>query len=538
MSYRDKVVRDRPASLLMFDGTGDVSGHNRDVDIDSLRTHLPIVEGTAGSLVFDSLHTARHQSPVYRRGQEGQSFTMEAWVRLSSIETGQQSVMSKDSAFDGIVFSGDEVRFSIHFDQADPLTVKYKMQSLHTAHVVGVKTPAKISLYVNGELVGEESLTPEQQNARYLATDGYLYTGETVSSQKIAVSGLATYPFAFAQEEVTAHYEAGFTDMQGAGGALSHEGQKIPVSLDSAKLFADQWWSTEQDWMDAELHNTAVVDDRLVPQFDNNISMAGHWIDNFIMSSTEETSIYGVSLNWDGRGATVEVSLDGETWTAAERGRNIDIIPEGFDPTDKDLYIRVSFPGGIENDDSYLDNLNAVGIISPMTEQVDGRSVTFDNASPEREYSPLLLHDNWGVEIGVGGSVTISVDQTEEESTYRSAEVWVKRLSSGPVTFSLSGLTYVDAEQGGIDLPVGQWRLIHIVTNTDMDAPFVISGNAQVGQVALYEQSLTSDDVKGILNQYAGNEQINIVGLESISIEKPAQAVKIYAHDWAIQSSG
>ena len=502
--------------------------------------HTALVSGATFSQVFSASNTGVFTVPVFHQGQEDHSFSLEAWARVlpADATAAEQQILGNNNQLDGLTVNGTKVTLSVKFSTAPVARVTYDMQQGQRFHAVGVKNKDKISLYVNGLLRSELTLTAEQQNDTYATTNTNLYCGATSGTQKIAVNGLGVYAHALDQEAVTRHYKSG-TSLPSADDVVSgFFGERIPLSLSTASLFLDQWWTTEEDWRAAQLFNVAVVDGQLRPQFEGDTSITGQWLDSFALDAAEGTSVQGVSMNWDGEGALIEASVDGDTWATAKRGVNLSVVPSGFNPTNRELQIRVSFPGGIVDDTSFLDNLNVVGIKSSTAPAVAGRTVTYSNAYPEREYEPLQLHDNWGAEIGTGGSISVSAD-TNESVPARTVEMWIKRIGSAVPSFNIAvSSVYQDGVSNTNNLPIGHWTLVHFVANANITGSFTISGAAQVGHIGVYDSVLSATDVAAIYASYTDSQPLKVVNGVGISVGESVIPVKIYAHDWTIESAG
>lgn len=545
MSFVLEALRNKPLALYLMDDTSpfqDYSGYNRTASAagGTPPKHISLCKGAAFATVLGNSITATFASPVFNQGFEHQSFSLEAWVRVISPNATpvEQQVLGNSGRMDGLTIKGTVVSFVTKYTTAPEARASYDLQQEQSVNLIGVHTKDKNSLFVNGELVSEVSLTEEQQADQFAPTSASLSSGSASSTQLIAVNGIGIYGSALDQVAAARHNLVGRNLPDGEEVVGSNEGDRIPLSLANANLFLDQWWSTEEDWKLADLSGVAVRDDRLVPQFDGDVSIHGEWLDTFALSTANTTSVYGVAFNWDGIGANIEVSLDGTTWEAVQRGVKVETIPAGFDPTNKVLLVRVTFPGGITNDESFLDNLNAVGLLTSTAPSVAGRVVSYVGATQEREYAPLTLHENWGVEIDAGGTVTISADTSDEASPARTLELWIKATGATNPTVSMTGTTYINGVAGSTTLPVDQWVLMHIVAAANVTGSITINGPAQVGQVGIYETALSASDVAGLYAQYVGTNTLRVGDNSLVQVAESANPVKIYAHDWSIQSSG
>jgi hypothetical protein len=237
-----------------------------------------------------------------------------------------------------------------------------------------------------------------------------------------------------------------------------------------------------------------------------------------------------------GPGETIQASLDGVTWNNVVRGENISLIPAGFDPTGKILQIKASFPGGVVEDESYIDSLNIIGISQTDSMMMAGRVVTYTGVYPEREHQFTEYHDNYGVRIPAGANVSISPD-TLDSTVTRTIELLIKRDGVNP-TVSLTGTNYINGAAGSATLPDGQWVLWHIVLAADSTSAIQINGSAQVGYVGIYDYALTASQSASIYAEYTGTDAPRFADSSVINVSESLVSANIYQHDWAISASG
>lgn len=542
MSFVYEAARNQPVALYMMDDDSpfqDHSGYNRNATAigGTPSKHISLASGATWATVLENTITAEFDSPVFQAGSETKSFSLGAWVRvINQDSTAEQQILGNQNQMDGLTIKGTVVSFVTKYIGVPEARASYDLQHHRAVYVLGVHTKDKNSLYIDGELVSELTLSEDQQRSDFSGATSKLFSGGTSSSQRIAVNGIGVYPSALDSESIIRHFEAGRGLPSAADGVISAGGDSLPVSVSNSELILDAWWSTAEDWSMADHNDTAVFKDRLVPQFDGGVSLASEWLDVLSLASTGVTSIYGISMNWDGEGVRLSASIDGETWESVERGKKISLIPEGFDPTDKELYIRASFSGGFENDNAYLDNLNVIGTATPASPMLSGRTITLTGATQEREHPPLQLHENWGVEIDPGGSLVISSDTSEDSEPKRSIELWIKRKGETP-TFSITGDTYINGT-AGTELPQDQWVLMHIVSSTNITGDITITGPAQVGHIGLFSTPLSASQVDFQYKFYTGTNRFIAGDNSVIRVTDSPAPIKIYAHDWAIQASG
>jgi hypothetical protein len=496
-----------------------------------------MVNGISKAPLLSNTATIAFDCPVFVQGQEGQKFSLEVWVNPITNDANEQQVLGTNGNMDGITVVGTKIRFTTKYLTAADARCEYDLQQLRRVHAVGIHTKYKNMLFINGVLVDEVTLTEAQVADQFKATNGKLYSGVAGAVRNISVNGVAAYASALSAEVIQRHYKMGSLAPTNGAVTNTNRGVDLNLSLDENNVFLDQWWSTEEDWkQDSQFVNTVVTDDRLGPMFNGDVSMAGNWKDTVALSAVDSTSIYGVIFNWDGVGATVEVSLDETSWETVTRGKKITTIPAGFDPTGKVLIVRVSFPGGITNDTSYLDNLNAVILKSGVFTTLNARTVTVVGGTQEREYPVLDQHENWGVELPASATLTISGDPSTDAIPARTVEYWVKRTAATAPVSTFSGTSYVNGVAGST-LPLNQWAHFVTVGAANVTGAITITGPGQIGHVGIYDYAMTAAQVAALYSEYYDTNAQRIRDTSVIGVTESASGAKIYAQDWTIYTT-
>ncbi len=503
----------------------------------TVTTAVSLVAGAAYSSVFSNSNSAKFDSPIYIQGYESQPFSLEVSFRI--IDEGSpvaQKVLSTVSNYDGITVVGTVVSFSTKYATAAEAKISYDVIQKQNVHVVGVHTYDKNQLFVNGQLVGELDLTDAQKADTYVTTDGKLYLGTSTGTGKIAANGISVYGHALTESAVQEHFNAARKTILASGVAVPLGGKRYPLSAELGDVYLNKSFTTEADWKTGVQNQTVIEDDILKPQILNGTSVASNWqsvahLDNGI------TSIYGVSMTWTGSGATIEVSLDGTTWVTPVQGERISIITAGYNPTNQDLWIKVSFAGSISNDPSYLSELNILGFKTGTSVEIDGRTTTFTSpASLMSEAEPIEQRDDWGVRLS-GGTITISTDTTAVPENKYTMNIWLKKLTSTTPTISVSGTTYKNGAAGGT-LNQGEWAMYTIVAAAAISSAITITGSAQIGSVELFNTQLSAGSVATLYSSSVGIPIVSSPDTDAIQITNPNPSTKLYAYDWSVTGAG
>lgn len=507
-------------------------------------TSIPLVAGAAFSSVFKSTSVGQFVQNVFKVGLEDRPFALEAWILpIPKTSTGDQQVLSHGTIFDGLSINGKVIRFGTSYSTTGNAFCDYDLIEYQLAHVVGIHNQDQNQLWVNGVLVASVDITDAQKADVYVSSaDGNLYSGYTTSTQELAMNAVAFYP-SLSGEQIAQNYAAGFDTIGQARVAPQYGGQQYALAIEDGSVYYSESWVDSDDFSEGLKNNVVYATDQINPLYDtSNLSLSGSWTVGIPLDIQNDTSIYGVMVQWTGNNVTVDTSLDGITWTSATNGNLLSTIASGYNPTGKDLQIRVNFPSGYVRDDVFLESLSVYAFRNSNIASTSARTVTVSGGGVVRgDYEPTLYRDDNGVNLH-GGTLTFGADATSDPQVVRTIEAWIKPLS-GTVSFNNLGAGQTNYRNGaanpGATLPVGEWSLVHIVAGSDLTSFFTIVGDCIVGQVTTYPTALTASDVTFLFQSYTGSNAIRFVETQNtLTISESAGPVTIYAHDWAIDSAG
>lgn len=532
-----------PLGLWQLDDTPpyqDYSGYSRVGDTVAGSTastnSYPLVAGATRSAVFDNTHRARFASPVFNQGQENQNFNLEAWIRPIGTP-GPQKVLSHSGVYDGLIINGTQVSFVIKYATAEDAVCTYDLTMSKGAHVVAMYSHHMINLLVDGVGVDSWEMTEAQMQDQFVTTDGYLYTGESTSAQKVQVNGIGLYgqpsPLIYQQ-----NFQAGRRSIPQVNIAPRHNGTILNMNGGDSDLYINTVFNDRETFNLGVINNVAIDDDKVSPVYDNvtGISQSGAWTCGISLDLQGDTSVYGVTVTWSGVGVTVEGSINGTTWTELEQGKLIPMFTPGSDPTGVDLEVRVIFDGGSTNDYSYLESLRITALRDVTITSTALRSITAAApVVPMSDSEPIVQQFDNGVRLN-GGTITIGADSSTVPQTTRTLELWVKN-DGGQPSSSLTGTVYKNGAvaAGGIDVDSDQWALLHIVSASGTSSSITLTGNVTIGQVTLYEDALTASQIADINKAYSGYPKIRIEDTSSINASPAAIEAAVYGHTWAIK---
>lgn len=537
-----KALQLKPVAYYRLDDTTplqDYSGYARVATVVGTETHgIPLLSGAAYSQRFSTGNYGRFAAPVYLAGRENQSFSLTAIVYpIINLGTGDQQIVSHGGKYDGLVLNGTTISFSTAYTSSGFAKCSYDMGIVQKAEVVGVHTQNKNSLYVNGVLVDEVDITEAQQSDSYSITDELFYSGITTSSQKVLVNAVGFYSRALNNEEVSDLHRQNSRRVIGSASKM-YDGEDISFSTAARGAFINMSWNRAVDWETDSMNNTVVDGDDLVAMMKDGLTLAGTWTDSIdLYTADTPVPINSLNMTWESENAVVEVSLDNTTWTPVVNGRNVSIITVGFDPTDQNLSVRVSFPAGVQ--EGYISNLEARAFNSSISNQ-DNRAITYQGpVATLKEQDIDYLRDDWGSRISSGSTIVIGPDTSGTPNVARTVEVWLKPdADTSAVTF---GMPITSTYQNGIlantNLLGGQWTLVHYVLTSNVTGAITLNLPGLVGKVSIYNTALTAAKILSISSSYFGVPVLSQTMTGTFSMSEPADAALIYAYDWAIEAS-
>lgn len=542
--YLFTAVADKPLGLWPLSDTSpfdDFSGYNRSGSVVSGVTvqPAPLVSQISKSTIFTNAVQGTFASPVFLQGQENSNFTLEAWILPIETANVEQAILGHQGQYDGLLINGTTLSFVTKYSTTGESRASFNLVRKRAVHVVGIHTSEKNSLYINGELASEAEITEEQQADTYAHSTSALLSGYSTGAGSFAANCIAVYAGVLSHERVIAHFEAGRNVEPAASIAEYYDSQRFLLTAEEAEVFLETVWSTDLDWNGGLVTDITVMENMMIPDEDETgVSKAGTWLDSFALD-TADTPIYGVQVDWIGEGAVVEASLDGTTWETVARGTSLSLITPGFDPTDQELELRVTFPGGVANDTSYISQLLVTGFDSNPLPDVEDRVITA--TAPVwfgREYEPIEYREDYGVRLS-GGTITIGPDVSDDLIQPRTVELWVKKRTTTAPAISATGTVYVNGVAANLSaLRVNEWSLVHIVTAAGISTDLTISGLIDVGQVVLYTDALSATQIADIFSNFTGRTTLVPPTVSTVDMSQPAEAANLYTHDWSITGGG
>lgn len=541
------VGEDFPRAHWMLDDASpyaDYSGYERSAVCASPEYGTSLAKGASRSLIVKNTNRLTVDTPVFKQGKEYLTFSVEAFVRPIQSDPNnvtEQQIWGNDGVMDGLTMNGTVVSFVTKFTDGSEARASFDLMDLQSFAAVGIHTFRKNILYINGDQVAEVEITPTQQLSTFVATGENQSCGASTSTNSFMLNSLSVYDLELDEESAMTHY-ANAQDTLGAEDvAIDYRGALLEFGVEGQlSPFFSIEYSSDEEWSLGHRVNCAINDGTLYPAVSQGVSVPGYW-ETVIPLGASTAQIYAANLLWEGSGATVSTSRDGELYEPAQKGKALSTIPKGTNGDGEFLFVRVSFEGGLANDPSFFDNMVFSLYTTGTITNFSGREVILDKATPEDDTDVIDYHQNWGAEMEAG-SLTIKAPVGDMGIKAQTIEVWAMK-GSGSFTDNIASDASVTGEySNGVEglkpYAAGEWQLRHYVLDAPFPSDIVFSGTGQIGHVILYPEALSPAVIKEIYDSYTGKPKIYVDVDEVFDIHEFPGQVDIYEYDWSIESSG
>lgn len=581
MTYLGKVLADKPYAIWSLDDSTpftDNGGSGRLGEMVSSGDYVafPSLVASGGvAAVVENAKLARWYFPGFQPGREAKEFSLETWlyVRSSSQKVG---ILSHSGTTDGIWFNGNTVGFTTSYADTTEATASYLLPEQEAYHVVAVHNQNKNLLYVDGVLVDEAEISPEQNASGYASVSNgdYLYSGYSGAAAKTILDSVAVYGYALTSNQISNHFKWG-RDVASVQDIVSqYGGITFDFSNPETDIYIKQVWNSDEDWNSGYLAGVVYTNGAITPDVDvNGNPIQGEWLSSLNLSSLVATEIDSARVYWEGEGDfTVYTSVDDTTFSAVENGGLVTGITNDFDVDGKSIGINIRFGPDVT---AKVSSLTLVTYNSnTFNSFMSTRVATFDTGVKisNTSNSPIEYNTSMGSELS-GGAITISEDATETPSNTGSVELWLKFSSlTGAQTildFRKTGQTskpylrwtgsamqsqgVTSSYVNGAPVTLGSYTFLadvwyHIVfVLTTLENLSAVAGKnylgaeattIQLGGLSIYDTQLSSSLVAEIYNQYYGITSNVISEGSLITVTEQPGSYSIYDYDWSITPAG
>lgn len=533
-----REIKYKPIAFFRMDDDSpflDWSGYGRSATMSG--THgkgLPLTNFSAFSTRANSSSYPTYTVPrVVDNNGDSYSLSAVVYPVADATNVDWQAVVSRPGWNDGIAIRGTTIWFATVYSDSTYVTVTYDFEEPQKLDIVGTHSPTANRLFVNGELVAEVDILADTQ-AKGLHPMGTAFvTAENANRGSILINNVGFFNYALPGQAIKDIYDHNNLRSQGSP-ARGYQGEDVTFSRGIRPHYLSKTWDEATEWSQGVFDGSTIEGNVLNAQIEEGATINGWWTDSVYLKNADVAEpIDSINLDWSGENVIVQVGADEVNWENVKRGKNITTIPEGFVPTDQQLYVRAVFPAG--QADAFLNTLRVDGYLEGALIPISGRTITFTKVVNRYEYPAAIMHDAWGATIAPGGSIAIGPDTDDSPLSWRSIEVWFKPADN-TFFFDAGGNTDLTAVYtngvSGNHIMAGEWNVMHLVYATGRNPTVNISGPSIVGKVAFYPTALTQAEVSKIISNYTGTYSIDEGSVGAVSVVEGATPALIIDHNW------
>ena len=578
MNFYDFVLRDKPRAAYKFNGTtwADISGNGYAFNSAGPTKGKSIVTGNTSSFIAsNSSSFSMSTGNVWRVGKETLPFTIEVISRPITV-TGDISVLShyQTTPPDGIHFDANKLYFDVLFN-AGRVSASWEYPDFTEAYVIhGVYTPSKIQLMVNGSVVSEASIPDGYVASGFNhAFDGDAYFGlSATSTDRLIGDGVAFYPYTLSETQIAQHVSAARDAILMDDNVAIYNGSYRDGT--NRNIFQQAVFKDADSWTSDSMTNVTVTDGTLRPNdsYDTATlgqSLPGVWIGSFDINNAgiEALTLAGIKIEWNGDGNfTVQTSLDGGSTYAAATNGNLIATSQGINPSGKVLLVKVTFTGGVVDDQSVVRDMTLTAYADNVIYGADNSrtmTITGNVSTSLVRNEPIESNTFPGIRT-YGGTMVMSADATGSPQNIQAIEVWVnpKGVISGAGgyifdTRPYGGTAYmwipeatgfwqftgasavyingVAATSGSVTAMKNEWTHILFVFATPFNTAINFFGATPIADynlIATYPSTFTAAQALALYNGYSQKPVTSIVDPSTTTIFEPASPYVLTVRDW------
>ena len=493
-------------------------------------------------------------------------FTIECWIYPSIVSSSETPIMSDDLNDIGIYWENGDIVFKVSATDLVRYPVTYSKRAMH---IVGVYSVDSISLYVDGRLTANKSLS---EGFKFTNTTLSLAIGPTTTAgDSFVIDGPAIYRYSLSNASIQRHYGDGNFSAPAIQVVAPDEGILFSCTDASIKAQFQYSYPVNKNWSEFLDANTYYNESANYISFYKTDSIQSKTFilqDSFLIPS--QTPFITSKVEWrNDLGITVQSSLDGTNWQNCLNGQPLPQYTKDSFSAVGVIHIKITM--STTDASKYLPRLAyfAVSLYTNKDVYADNYG---DTISSSTEYYlgslnyPLLSrhHDN-GIRTKAGSGFNLTttgsvkslemfltpsdltantlIDTVSTGSYAASRYSWT---SGGAITKTNILKIYVNGvdktSQTNISNVFSANQLHHIVLVLTQPASGILKFNYLVSggpsclynNIAIYAKELTAALAATHYDLYVGRPSVLV---EDPSITMTEKGIESYNNDWIVLQS-
>jgi len=584
MSYQLKVMKDYPIGFWSLDESSGTTaldksgcGNNGTYAGSPISDILPLISGgVSGTKITNTSYITLPITKNYygisttagmaTKYSSDNDFTIECWIYPSIVSSSETPIMSDDLNDIGIYWENGDIVFKVSATDLVRYPVTYSKRAMH---IVGVYSVDSISLYVDGRLTANKSLS---EGFKFTNTTLSLAIGPTTTAgDSFVIDGPAIYRYSLSNASIQRHYGDGNFSAPAIQVVAPDEGILFSCTDASIKAQFQYSYPVNKNWSEFLDANTYYNESANYISFYKTDSIQSKTFilqDSFLIPS--QTPFITSKVEWrNDLGITVQSSLDGTNWQNCLNGQPLPQYTKDSFSAVGVIHIKITM--STTDASKYLPRLAyfAVSLYTNKDVYADNYG---DTISSSTEYYlgslnyPLLSrhHDN-GIRTKAGSGFNLTttgsvkslemfltpsdltantlIDTVSTGSYAASRYSWT---SGGAITKTNILKIYVNGvdktSQTNISNVFSANQLHHIVLVLTQPASGILKFNYLVSggpsclynNIAIYAKELTAALAATHYDLYVGRPSVLV---EDPSITMTEKGIESYNNDWIVLQS-
>lgn len=584
MSYQLKVMKDYPIGFWSLDESSGTTaldksgcGNNGTYAGSPISDILPLISGgVSGTKITNTSYITLPITKNYygisttagmaTKYSSDNDFTIECWIYPSIVSSSETPIMSDDLNDIGIYWENGDIVFKVSATDLVRYPVTYSKRAMH---IVGVYSVDSISLYVDGRLTANKSLS---EGFKFTNTTLSLAIGPTTTAgDSFVIDGPAIYRYSLSNASIQRHYGDGNFSAPAIQVVAPDEGILFSCTDASIKAQFQYSYPVNKNWSEFLDANTYYNESANYISFYKTDSIQSKTFilqDSFLIPS--QTPFITSKVEWrNDLGITVQSSLDGTNWQNCLNGQPLPQYTKDSFSAVGVIHIKITM--STTDASKYLPRLAyfAVSLYTNKDVYADNYGDTISSSTEyylgSLNYPLLSRHYDNGIRTKAGSGFNLTttgsvkslemfltpsdltantlIDTVSTGSYAASRYSWT---SGGAITKTNILKIYVNGvdktSQTNISNVFSANQLHHIVLVLTQPASgtlkfnYLVSGGPSClyNNIAIYAKELTAALAATHYDLYVGRPSVLV---EDPSITMTEKGIESYNNDWIVLQS-
>jgi hypothetical protein len=396
------LVYSQLGGISVYDYSGDLN--NGSASSSSLKQLMPLVAGgIRGTEILSSTEITYNPKGIATKYYKDNSFSIESWCALPANNI-SATIVGDPNIDTGIFYENGNIVFKVGSNK-----VEHTVSNAQVIHVVGIFQSNMLSLYINGSLVDNKSLTSYKFSNELASFKSGPCTG------RLVIDSVAFYRYKLSSTQILNHYNEGIKEVNVSQIVSADGGYLFSMNTESLRPKFTYSYPVSKLWSELESNNLYISDNQAyiyLPETESSTVLSSSFTDSILVPNY--LNITTSQINWedDVKGIVVEVSKDNITWAPCVNGKPLPYFNKNDNNIVDVLLIRVTLSS--TDTSRYLPILRSLDIKFYNSKDFYSdnsgyyASSTYDYSLPNNNKRTISYHKNNGLTMYNGHGFTLN----------------------------------------------------------------------------------------------------------------------------------